>query len=159
MLDELDERVLDLPAGIREDHHNEVPDEWLSGVEVLGSVIVDDGGVVKFAEAAKIHRYLVVEAHELGRLVEVLQVFVVVEHLDEALHQFAISVHGVLVKAVVKVICEFFVLGFAVGGIGEVVLVEGVLENVLGFHDVNRPSSHLYIYKYKFSKISQQSAQ
>lgn len=145
MLDKLDERVLDLPAGVREDHHDEVPDERLSGVEVIGSVIVDDGGVVKFAKPAKIHGNLIVEPHELGGLVEVLQVFVVVEHFDEALHQLAISVHGVLVEAVVKVVREFFVLRFAVGGIGEVVLVEGVLEDVLGFHDVNRPSSHLYM--------------
>jgi hypothetical protein len=70
---------------------------------------------------------------------------VVVEDLNEAFHQFAIGIHGVLIEAVVEVVGEFLVLRLAVGGIGEVVLVEGVLEDVLGLDDVNRPSSHLYL--------------
>ena len=145
MLDKLDERVLDLATGIREYHHNKVLDEWLSRMEVFRSLIVDDRWVVKFAEPAKIHRNFIIESHQLGRLVEVFQVFVVVEHFYESFDQFSISVHGVLIEAVVEVIGKFLVLCFAVGGIGEIVLVEGVLEDVLGLHYVDGPSSHLYI--------------
>ena len=145
MLDKLDERVLDLATGIREYHHNKVLDEWLSRMEVFRSLIVDDRWVMKFAEPTKIHRNFIIESHQLGRLVEVFQVFVVVEHFYESFDQFSISVHGVLIEAVVEVIGKFLVLCFAVGGIGEIVLVERVLEDVLGLHYVDWPSSHLYI--------------
>lgn len=69
----------------------------------------------------------------------------VIKDLNEALHQFAIGIHGILIEAVVEVVCEFLILRFSIGGIGEVVLVKGVFEDVLGLDDVNRPSSHLYL--------------
>jgi hypothetical protein len=142
MLHELDQGVLDLPAGVGEDHHDEVLHQRLTSVEPLGGVVVHDRRVVELAETAEVHRHLVVQPHQLRRLVEVLEVLVVVEHLDEPLDQLAVGVHGVLVEAVVKVVGELLVLRLAVGGVGEVVLVEGVLEDVLGLDDVDRSSSH-----------------
>jgi hypothetical protein len=64
VLDELDQRVLDFPTGIREDHHDEVTDQRLTTVEILRSIVVDNGWVVELAEPAKIHGHLIVESHE-----------------------------------------------------------------------------------------------
>lgn len=64
VLDELDERVFDLPAGISEDHHDEVPYQWFASVEILRGVVVDDGWIVELAKSAKIHRHLIVESHQ-----------------------------------------------------------------------------------------------
>lgn len=145
VLDEFDERVFDLATGVREDHHDEVPHQWFSRVEILRGVVVDDGRIVELAEAAEIHGHLIVEPHQLRGLVKVLQVLVVIQDFDEALDQFAIGIHGVLIEAVVEVVGQFLVLRLSVGGIGEVVLVEGVLEDVLGLDDVHGPSSHRYL--------------
>ena len=66
-----------------------------------------------------------------------------VQHLDEALHEFSVDVHGVFVEAVVEVVGQLFVLGLSVGRVRQVVLVERVFEYVLRLHDVDRSSAHL----------------
>ena len=78
-----------------------------------------------------------------------------IKNLDVPLDEFAIDVHGVLIEAIIEVISEFLILRFPVGGVGEVVLIEGVLEDILGLHYVNRPSSHyqLNIINYQFESI------
>jgi hypothetical protein len=56
----------------------------------------------------------------------------VVEYLNEALNQFAISVHSVLIESIIEVVSELLILSFPISRISEVILVEGVLENILG---------------------------
>lgn len=68
----------------------------------------------------------------------------VVQHLDETLHQLPIDVHRVLVEPIVEVVSELLVLGLPVAGVPQVVLVEGMLEDILRLHDIHRPSSHNY---------------
>ena len=69
----------------------------------------------------------------------------VIQDFNESLDQLAIGIHGVLIEAVVEIVGQFLILCFSVGGVGEIVLVEGVFEDVLGLDDVHGPSSHLYL--------------
>ena len=87
-------------------------------MEVLGNLVIDYPGVVELVEPSKIHRNLVIESHQFWRLIEVVEVFVVINDLNHAFDQFSIDVHGVFVKAVVEVVSEFLVLGLAVGRVG-----------------------------------------
>jgi hypothetical protein len=66
-----------------------------------------------------------------------LKIFVVIEDFEHSVDKFDVNVHGVLIEAVIEVFGEFLVLGFAIGGILEVVLEEGGLENVLGLYYVH----------------------
>ena len=75
-------------------------------------------------------------------LFQVLKEFVGLDHFDEPLHQLPIDVHGVFIEAIVEIVGELFVLGLAVCGGAEVVLIEGVLEDVLGFDDIDRATPH-----------------
>ncbi len=66
-----------------------------------------------------------------------MKVFVVIEDFQHSVDEFDVNVHGVLVEAVIEVLCEFLVLGLAIGGVLEVILEEGGLENVLGLYYVH----------------------
>lgn len=111
-------------------------------MEVLGRLVVHDPRVVKLVEPPEIHRDLIIESHQLGGLIEVLKVLVVVQHLDHALDQLAIDVHGVLIEPVVEVVSQLLVLGLPVRRVRQVVFVERVLEDVLRLYDVHWPTSH-----------------
>lgn len=117
-------------------------------MEILGCFVVNNWRIVKFAKPSKIHGDLIIESHELWWLIEVFQVFMVVKYLNKAFDKFAIDIHGILIEAIIEVICQFLILSLAIGGIGKVILVEGMLEYVFGLYDVDWSSSHLGIYKY-----------
>jgi hypothetical protein len=68
----------------------------------------------------------------------------VVQHLDESLHQLPIDVHRVFVEPIVEVVSELLVLSLSVAGVAQVELVEGVLEDILRLHYIDWPSSHNY---------------
>lgn len=66
-----------------------------------------------------------------------MKIFVVIEDFEHSVDEFDVNVHGVLIESIIEVFGEFLVLGFAIGGILEVVLEEGSLENVLGLYYVH----------------------
>ncbi len=66
----------------------------------------------------------------------------VVKDLNKALYQLAINIHSVLVEAIIEVVSQLLILSLAIGWICKVILVEGMLEYVLGLNDVDWSTPH-----------------
>jgi hypothetical protein len=67
----------------------------------------------------------------------------VVQNFNKPLDKLTVNVHGIFIKSIVEVVSQLLVLGFPIGGVGQVILVEGMLEYVFWLYYVNRTASHL----------------
>lgn len=112
-------------------------------MKVFWGLVVHYPRIMKFTKATEVHRNLVIQAHQFWGIVEVFQVFMVVQHLDKALHKFPIDIHRIFVEPIVEVISQLLVLSLPIARISQIVFVEGVLEDILRLHHEHRPSSHL----------------
>jgi hypothetical protein len=65
----------------------------------------------------------------------------VIKDLNKSFNQFAIDIHGILIIAIVEVISKFLVLSLSVCRVAEIILIERMLEDILGLYDVYRCSS------------------
>lgn len=60
-----------------------------------------------------------------------------IEDFKCTVHQLCIYVHGILVKPVIEVLCQLFVLSLAVCGVLQVILQKWILKNVFWLDQVN----------------------
>ena len=109
-------------------------------MKVLGSLVVNKPWIMKFIESTKIHRYLVIKPHQLWGLVEVPEMLIMINNLDKPFNKFTINVHSILIESIVKIVSKFFILSLAIGWIGKIILIEGMLEDILGFYNKDRTS-------------------
>lgn len=139
--DELNKRVLYFSRSIGKNHHDKIPHQILPIVKTLRSLVVHYPRIMKLTKPTKVHRNLIIQTHQLRRLVKVLQVLMMIQHLNKPLHQLTIDIHGVLIKTIVEVVSQLLVLGLTVS-VRKVVLVKRMLENVLRLHYIHRPAPH-----------------
>jgi hypothetical protein len=140
----LNKRVLYFFRCAGKDHHNEVFHEIFSVMKIFRGLIIHQRRIMKFVESSKIHRYFIIQPHQFRRLVKVLQIFVMVQHLDHTLHQLPIDIHRILIETVVEVVRQLLILSLTIRRIRQIILVERVLEDVFGLHHVSRTPSHYY---------------
>lgn len=104
--------------------------------------------VEELAEAPKIHRDFIVEPHEFGRSIEVVRVDTFIKNLDFSLDKLPINCHGVIIKAVVKVISDIIILCLFVTHFIKVEFIERVFEDVFRLHHIDWRRHHSLILKY-----------
>jgi len=81
----LNKRILYFSRSIGINHHYKIPHQSFPIMEILRGLIINYPRIMKFAKPSKIHWDLIIESHQLRRLIKVLKIFMVVQHLDEAL--------------------------------------------------------------------------
>ena len=64
-----------------------------------------------------------------------------INNLDKPFNKFTINVHSILIESIVKIVSKFFILSLAIGWIGKIILIEGMLEDILGLYNKDRTSS------------------
>jgi len=63
LLYELNKRVLYFSRSIGKNHHYKIPHQVLPIVEALGSFIVNQPWIMKFAKASEVHWHLIIQTH------------------------------------------------------------------------------------------------
>jgi hypothetical protein len=52
-------------------------------MKIFRGLIINYPGIMKFTKASEIHWNLIIETHQLRRVIEILEIFMVIEYLDE----------------------------------------------------------------------------
>lgn len=66
-----------------------------------------------------------------------------IQHLNKPFYEFTVNVHGIFIESVIEIVCQLLVLSLSVGRVGKIIFVKGVLEDILGFYDVDWTAPHI----------------